>query len=81
MSDLTQQTLSGYYNPRASNPFDALSPYWLAFRAGQALWDKGVSRPVKAKKSRGSNIRIYTHDNEFIIDADPKHFFPVIERR
>ena len=77
MTNITTECQAGYdahdlYSTRdgaPKNPHLFSSPSWLAYCAGEQMFFKGVSRPTKAKMSRGFSVRIETNDNKFLFKA------------
>ncbi len=79
-TDLTAETIEGFDaleklstrdNPGGKrNPYLFSSDSWLAFEAGQALCERGLTRPERAHKSRGCSVRIVTSgQTEFLFKA------------
>jgi len=65
---LTAEFMEGYNSSQADidNPYLWSSDAWLAYMAGAAFAQHGTSAPIKAKKSRGDVIRVWTGGgNEF----------------
>ena len=81
---LTTEFLDGWNasQPDTDNPFIWSSDAWLAFMAGaDFIKHAPVSAPVKAKKSRGNVIRVWTAGgNEFRVIYDNHYRFQRIER-
>lgn len=59
---LTQEFLEGFNasQPDIDNPYLWSSDAWLAYTAGADFAKRGTSAPIKAKKSRGDVIRVWT---------------------
>jgi len=80
---LTTEFLEGYNSSQADidNPYLWSSDAWFAYMAGAAFARHGTSEPVKAKKSRGDVIRVWTAGgNEFRVVYGPHYRFKAIER-
>lgn len=80
---LTAEFIEGYNSSQADidNPYLWSSDAWLAYMAGAAFAKHGTSAPVKAKKSRGDVIRVWTAGgNEWRIVYGPHYRFKTIER-
>ena len=71
-NDLTEAFMAGWNSQDAQidNPYLWSSDNWLAYDAGAQFYKRGTSTPIKAKKSKGYSIRVFTHANEFIIKYD-----------
>jgi len=80
---LTAEFLEGYNASQADidNPYLWSSDCWLAYMAGAAFAKRGTSAPIKAKKSRGDVIRVWTAGgNEWRVVYGPHYSGPTIER-
>lgn len=63
------------------NPYLWSSDAWLAFMAGADFARRGTSAAIKAKKSRGNVIRVWTAGgNEWRVMYDAHYRFQRIER-
>ena len=80
---LTTELLEGYNasQPDIDNPYIWSSDAWLAFMAGADFAKRGTSAPIRAKKSRGNVIRVWTAGgNEFCVVYDAHYRLQRIER-
>jgi hypothetical protein len=80
---LTTEFLEGYNSSQADidNPYLWSSDAWLAYMAGADFAKHGTSEPVKAKKSFGYVIRVWTAGgNEFRVIYGPNYQLRAIER-
>ena len=78
---LTTEFLEGYNGTEIDNPYLWSSDAWLAYAAGTRFAHHGTSAPIKAKKSRGDVIRVWTaNGNEFRVVYGPHYRFKAIER-
>ena len=59
---LTDEFLEGWNasEPDIDNPYLWSSDAWLAYLAGADFAKRGTSAPIRAKKSRGNVIRVWT---------------------
>ncbi len=78
---LTTEFLEGFNGTEIDNPYLWSSDAWLAYMAGAAFARHGTSTPIKAKKSRGGVVRVWTAGgNEFRVIYGPHYRFKAIER-
>ena len=80
---LTTEFLQGYNSSQADsdNPYLWSSDAWLAYMAGADFAKRGTSEPIKAKKSFGYVIRVWTAGgNEFRVIYGPSYQLRAIER-
>lgn len=62
------------------NPHLWSSDNWLLFQAGFLFAKRGASTPIKATKSRGYSVRIFTQANEWVMRFDKRLNFEGLER-
>ena len=80
---LTTEFIEGFNagQPDIDNPYLWSSDAWLAFMAGADFARRGTSAPIKARKSRGDVIRVWTAGgNEWRIVYGPHYRLQAIER-
>lgn len=80
---ITAELLEGYNasQPDIDNPYIWSSDAWLAFMAGADFARRGTSAPIRAKKSRGNVIRVWTAGgNEWRVVYDAHYRFQRVER-
>lgn len=80
---LTAEFLEGWNasQPDIDNPFLWSSDAWLAFMAGADFARRGTSAPIKAKKSRGNVMRVWTAGgNEWRVAYDAHYRLTAIDR-
>jgi hypothetical protein len=78
---LTTEFLEGYNGTEIDNPYLWSSDAWLAYMAGADFAKRGTSEPIKAKKSFGYVIRVWTAGgNEFRVIYGPNYQLRAIER-
>ena len=65
----TRDAVAGYLarDDRSHNPYLFSSDCWLVWEAGYQLAYVGCSKPVKAKKSRGYSVTLWTQANKFTV--------------
>jgi hypothetical protein len=79
---LTEACLEGYDNPsKITGGHLFSSDNWLAFKAGQHLNKKGMTRPISCKKSRGYRVRVHTPASEILVSFAGKDLSTVIADR
>ena len=54
------------------NPHLWSSDNWLLFQAGFLFAKRGASTPIKATKSRGYSVRIFTQANDWVMRVDQR---------
>lgn len=57
------------------------SAAWMAHEAGNALYNRGFTRPVKATMGRGYSINIWTAANQFIVRFSKALIVCEVERK
>ena len=80
---LTVEFMEGWNasQPDIDNPYLWSSDAWLAFMAGADFVKHGTSAPIRAKKSRGNVIRVWTAGGaEFRVAYDAHYRLQRIER-
>ena len=79
---ITTEFVEGYNAAsHVDNPYIWSSDAWLAYLAGADFAKRGTSVPVKAHKSRGNVIRVWTAGgNEFRVVYDAHYRLKAIER-
>jgi hypothetical protein len=80
---LTTEFLEGYNSSQADidNPYLWSSDTWLAYMAGADFAKRGSDVPVRAKKSFGYVIRVWTAGgNEYRVIYGPSYQLRAIER-
>lgn len=68
-TDLTAECVQGFRAAGAACPFYHSSDSWLAWRAGEALWQRGATAPTRCRKSRGYSVRLETAANAYTFKA------------
>jgi len=63
-----------------ANPHLWSSDNWLLFEAGYLFAKRGTSTPIKATKSRGFSVRIFTQANQWIMRFNKRLNFEGLER-
>jgi hypothetical protein len=63
-----------------ANPHLWSSDNWLLFQAGFLFAKRGASTPIKATKSRGFSVRIFTQANQWVMRFDKRLNFESLER-
>ena len=78
---MSESFFEGYNAQDAlANPHLWSSDNWLLFQAGFLFAKRGASTPIKATKSRGYSVRIFTQVNEWIMRFDKRLNFESLER-
>ena len=78
---MSESFFEGYNAQDAlANPHLWSSDNWLLFQAGFLFAKRGASTPIKATKSRGFSVRIFTQANQWIMRFDKRLNFESLER-